>query len=214
MSEEPNLNDPLWIKISEDDGVNTYQKKTSTQTAVSFRGETTIPTNIEKIATVFSDPNLRKDWVDSLVEARTIEKISAFESIDYNHSKVPWPFEDRDFVYRVKARVNRVKRAMEITMASIEDSRVPPRSGIVRGKILYSSYWMMETPGPTPSTHLIIEVAVDPMGEIPMWMVNLTQKKWPHNTLLALRNVSTKPGLAVPKWIEDYFKNAPVAKGK
>jgi hypothetical protein len=49
-------------------------------------------------------------------------------------------------------------------------------------------------------------MAIDPKGAIAPWMVNLTQKKWPHNTLMALKKLVMRPDLVVPKEIEDYFR--------
>ncbi len=211
---EPDLNDPLWSKISEDDGINTFSMKAPDQDVVAFRGEATIPAPMKKVVTVLSDPNIRKEWVDALVETHTVEKKSDFESIEYNHTKVPWPFQDRDFVYQANVKVDQKLGAIQIKMKSVDDAREPPRSGLVRGEILHSAYWMKETKGKTPSTHIVIEMAVDPKGGIPLWMVNLTQKKWPHNTLLALKKLAMRPDLVVPKSIEDYFSTSKKTKGK
>ena len=73
---------------------------------------------------------------------------------------------------------------------------------------------MKEIPGATPQTQVVIEMALDPKGAIPMWMVNLTQKKWPHNTLLALKKISSREDLVVPKEIEDYFSVSHKTGGK
>ena len=65
---------------------------------------------------------------------------------------------------------------------------------------------MRQLPGPDPRTQIIVEMALNPMGAIPLCMVNLTQKRWPHNTLLGLKKLALKADLVVPKEIEDYFK--------
>jgi hypothetical protein len=195
-----------WKKLSDEAGIRTFQEKNSAQDVVAFRGETTIPTSLTRIAAVLRDESVRKEWVDSLEEQKMLEKVNDFEQVEYNHSKVPWPFHDRDFVYRVKVKVDRGdSRSMLITMVSTVTPLQPEKDGIVRGEILHSFYYMKEIPGSEPKTEVLIEMALDPKGAIPMWMVNLTQKKWPHNTLLALKKIATKPDLVVPKEIEDYF---------
>jgi hypothetical protein len=197
----------VWKKLSDEAGVQTFQERHSVEGVVAFRGETIIPTSLERIATVLRDESLRKEWIDSLEESKILEKISEFEQVEYNHSKVPWPFHDRDFVYRAKIAVNLDQaRTMTISMKSEENALKPPQSGLVRGEILRCFYSMKEIVGAEPKTEIVIEMALDPKGVIPMWMVNLTQKKWPHNTLNALKKLAMNPDLVVPKEIEDYFK--------
>jgi hypothetical protein len=197
----------LWKKLSDESGIRTYQERHSAQDVVAFRGETTIPTSLTRIAAVLKDESLRKEWIDSLDEEKILSVTNELEQVEYNHSKVPWPFHDRDFVYQVKVKVNReLPRSIVISMTSTKSPLQPERYGIVRGEILHSFYYMKEIPGSEPKTEVLIEMALDPKGAIPMWMVNLTQKKWPHNTLLALKKLSIRPDLVVPKEIEDYFK--------
>ena len=110
----------VWKKLSDESGIRTYQERVSAQDVVAFRGETIIPAAMNKIATVLRDESIRKEWVDSLEETKTLERFNELEQIEYNHSKVPWPFQDRDFVYRVKVKVNRdLPRSMMINMASV-----------------------------------------------------------------------------------------------
>jgi len=204
-----------WKKLSDELGIRTYQEKNSAHDVVAFRGETTIPTSLVRIAAVLKDESVRKEWIDSLEEQKILEHVSDLEQIEYNHSKVPWPFHDRDFVYKVKVKVNReATRSMVISMVSTTSPLQHERDGIVRGEILHSFYYMKEIPGPEPKTEVLIEMALDPKGAIPLWMVNLTQKKWPHNTLLALKKIATRSDLVVPKEIEDYFSDSSQTGGK
>jgi hypothetical protein len=195
-----------WKKLSDEEGIRTYQERNSAQDVVAFRGETTIPTSLVRIAAVLKDESLRKSWIDALEEEKILEHVSQFEQVEYNHSKVPWPFHDRDFVYRVNVKVVRdVNKSMVISMVSTKSTLQPERDGIVRGEILHAFYYMKEIPGPEPKTDVLVEMALDPRGAIPLWMVNLTQKKWPHNTLKALKKLASGKDLVVPKEIDDYF---------
>ena len=204
----------IWKPVSNKDGVTTYQEIRPKQDVVAFRGEMRIPTSVKKIATVLSDPDIRKQWVDGLVETRTVQLISSTERIEYNHTDVPWPFHDRDFVYHVNVQSSHEPVSMLITMISVKDPREPERSGIVRGEILHAYYYMKENPGPNPSSDVVIEMAADPKGAIPTWAVNLTQKKWPHNTLLELKKIAMRPDLMVSKEVDDYFNSSHPLKAR
>ena len=199
-----------WKEISNETGIQTYEKMTQAVDRVAFRGEMLVPSSLERIATVLNDYELRKQWIDSLVEAHQVKRISLLERIEYNHTKVQWPFQDRDFLYHVDIRVAKKPKTMMLVMKSIEDPAEPPQKDRVRGEIIYSYYYMKEIE-PKTSTKVIIEMSVDPKGEIPKWLVELAQKKWPYNTLKRMRAMALKKDLVVAEEIETYFKDK---KGK
>lgn len=211
------INEAEWKKISDEDGIQAYQRREGKNPygdVVAFRGETVIPARLVKIATILNDSMIQKEWVDSLDEARIFDRRSKFESLGYNKTSVPWPFQDRDFVFKANVQVQINPPVMLIKMKSIEDAREPPRDGVVRGEILISYFYMKELPG--NRTQMVIEMALDPKGAIPLWLVNSAQKKWPHNTLKKLREVSTNEMIPVSKEIEDFFMSKPTStiKGK
>ena|GEM_PF-908147 len=206
-----NLNADEWTLIADEDGIQTYEKTKEDEGMVVFRGETVIPAYLPKIATILNDLSRRKEWIDSLVETRVIEQKNIFDREEYNHTKVPWPFEDRDFVYHARVRVNRTPPTMLITMQSVVDPREPEHDGLVRGRLIYSYYYLKQIEG-VRATKVVVEMAVDPAGAIPKWLVRLSQKKWPFNTLGSLKKVAEREDIVVSKEIGDYFKVKKIQK--
>lgn len=200
-----------WKLIDERNGIKTYEKIKSDSGLVAFRGEILIPASLKKIATVLDDDQLQKEWVDSLVEMREISRKNEFEHIQYNQTKVPWPFQNREFVFRVIARANMNPPTLLIHMKSINDTSVPNADGVVRGEIINSYYYLKEIKGLT-ATKMIVEMEVDPKGAIPLWLVNLSQKNWPHNTLQAVKKISLRDDLPVLPKFEKYFEEVKTAK--
>lgn len=194
----------LWKLIDDEDGIQTYEKIKSGSGLVAFRGEILIPAPLKKVSTILVNDSLQKDWVDSFVETKNLSVINEFEHIEYNQTKVPWPFQNRDFVFHVKAKVHAQPPTMLITMKSVEDKSAPPRDGIVRGEIVHSYYYLKEVNG-LRATKMVVEMEVDPKGAIPMWLVNLSQKGWPHNTLAAVKKLSLKEDIAVLPKLENFF---------
>lgn len=193
-----------WIKIGTEDGITTYRKELENGD-VAFRGEVNVPSSILKIAGVFDDPTIRKDWIDALVDARVLRQSDRLHRVEYNHTAVPWPFQDRDFVYDVAIELGRNPSSMLFRMKSVEDDLAPVKSGVVRAKLQYCYYYIAEIK-PNELTRVVVEVAIDPMGAIPKWLVNLNQKKWPQNTLAGLRKLALKPETVIPIDLEEYFR--------
>jgi hypothetical protein len=201
---ETNLN--LWESLSNNDGIKTYREINPAGDIVAFRGEALLHASIEKLAAVLNTPELRKEWVDSLAGTHTIEKRSMLDRIEYIRSKVPWPFQDRDFVFRVQVQVAQSPYSIFIKMNSVDDLREPPHPGVVRGELLHAYYFLRDESTPqAQATKVIVEIAADPKGSIPSWIVNLTQKNWPNNTLHALETVSCREDLFIAPEIKEFF---------
>lgn len=196
-----------WEAIADEDGVKTYRQKSAENGIVAFRGEKVVHATMKKIASVLSDQEMRKDWVDSLAETKLIRQPGPLERIEYNRVSAPWPLQDRDFVYRAKVETKRKEKSILISMASVEDASEPPRSGVVRANILHSYYYLRDVTEKDgePLTLVILEIAADPKGIIPNWVANLTQKRWPHHTLTALEKCTKRADLKTPPEVERYF---------
>lgn len=199
-----------WTLLSDENGIKTFEEKSPHQDKVAFRGEVIIPAPLLNVITVMHDKELRKHWVDSYLESRLIEQEDQFNRIEYHLTQVPWPFQNRDFVYHVKTRVHFQPLSVELTMGSVDDARVPEREGVVRGEIVLCKYLIQEQKNENGvNTVVIVEMSVDPKGAIPAWIVNLAQKRWPQNTLGAMRKVATRPNLNIPKEIAQIFNQKP-----
>jgi hypothetical protein len=128
------------------------------------------------------------------------------DRIEYVRSKVPWPFQDRDFVLQVQVQVAQAPYSIFIKMNSVVDFREPPHPGVVRGNLLHAYYFLRdESNSKGPATKVVVEIAADPKGSIPSWIVNLTQKHWPNNTLHSLEKVSVRENLVIAPEIKEFF---------
>jgi hypothetical protein len=193
-----------WKQISDSDGVKTFQRTVESTKIVAFRGETEVDAPIEKVAAVLADVPARKEWIDDLIEGKNLETKSLLDRIDYNYTHVSWPFQDRDLVYSVKVDVNQKDREMKILMKSTEHPSMPKRSGIVRAEMLESHYFVKEL---APNkTFVSIEIAVDPKGNVPLWLVRLKQRKWPRKTLLAFKEFAANYSKPIPPEFQAYSK--------
>lgn len=185
-----------WELISVKDGIKTFRRDAE-EGAVGFRGEVTMDQSMERIAAVLADLESRKKWMDEVVETKRISMTSLFDRVEYNQTAVPWPFQNREFVYSVKVDLDAKTRTMIINMHSVENPSMPLKSGVVRGKMLESRYFLKEMEK-GKKTFVTVEIMVDPMGAIPKWIARLKQKKWPRNTLGGLRHYLETAEVVVP----------------
>ncbi|MGZ3688604.1 MAG: START domain-containing protein [Bdellovibrionota bacterium] len=183
----------LWEKIDDRDGIQVFQKVNKYSSLVAFRCEGVIESTLDRVATAVANPHMEPQ---KGVDSRTIRRISTYERIEYQHAKMPWPFQDRDFVFRAMVDLDKAERKISINFESIEDPAMPEQPGRVRGEIRHSVYELKSVEGGT-KTAVALEVEVDPRGNIPKWIVNLNQKDWPRKALEKLKARAAKTDLQV-----------------
>lgn len=193
-----------WKLIDDQKSIRTYEKTVSNNGLVAFRGEVMIAAPLKRVATILVHQPHQKEWVHNYVKGYNVAEINDLEYIQYSETKVPWPFQNRDFVFRANVMIDRDPATLLIAMKSEEHPSAPPIEGIVRGEMIHSYYYLKEQPDGM-HTRMVVEMEVNPKGEIPLWLVNLSQRGWPHQTLFSIRKMAARKDLKILKKIEEYF---------
>jgi NAD(P)-dependent dehydrogenase (short-subunit alcohol dehydrogenase family) len=185
---------PRWETVRSEDGIIVSRKEIPGSSFIAFRGEGDVNAPIGRVGSVLVDVAREKEWVDSVVEARTLRKVSETEYIVYSHASTPPPLSDRDFVADVTLSVDPARKAVVIRMHSVDDATAP-RTSYVRGDLEDSSFTMTSIEGGA-KTHVVAEIHCDPRGSVPSFMVNFFQKNWGYKTLTSLRKQVAKADVA------------------
>jgi hypothetical protein len=180
-------------KIEARDGIAVYRRDVPGSDVVALRGEAVVGAPLLRVATVLTDTARSTEWIDSLAEARVIRVISDREIVEWDHIRTPFLLRDRDFVYRAKAGLRPEHKQLVIDYHSVTDP-LAPKTTYVRGKIVYGIF-VLTSIDHGRSTQVLAELFCDPKGSVPKWLVNLFQKRWPYNTIQALRRQAHKPDI-------------------
>jgi len=169
-----------WEKVDERNGIKSYGKTVKGSPIMAFKGEAIIPAPLEKLLTVLLDNKHRTDWVDRLKTSQFLENKTKYNYVLHQEFHVPFPFTNRDFVYRGKA--TRVPGTNKVILKlHSEPHKGDPGVKGVRAKLYHSAYTL--TPMGKNKTKLEVEIHSDPKGWLPKWLVNMIQKSWPYKTL-------------------------------
>ena len=134
-----------WIEINQeplDDNEKSefiiiVEKKNSPEDEVNtYRGTTTMPMSIERIAFVLDDTESKTEWVSRLKQENRLEgNPFSYRSIAYQHYNLSWPVSDRDYVIESKWSVMKDKKLPTVILSikSIVRDSVPEIEGRVRG---------------------------------------------------------------------------------
>ena len=204
-----------WIEINQeplDDNEKSeftiiVEKKNSPEDEVNtYRGTTTMPMSIERIAYVLDDTESKTEWVSRLKQENRLEgNPFSYRSIAYQHYNLSWPVSDRDYVIESKWSVMKDKKLPTVILSikSIVRDSVPEIEGRVRGQ-LYRLVYKLEKLE-SNQTRVTVEIMVNPKGLLPNFMINLIQKDWPITTLRQL-NAQALKGSAIHEKLRNDLK--------
>ena len=204
-----------WIEIDQEpltDNEKTeftiiVEKKNSPEDEVNtYRGTTTMPISIERIAYVLDDTESKKEWVSRLKEeTRLEENPSSYRSIAYQHYNLSWPVSDRDYVIESKWTVMKDMKLPTaiLRIKSTKRDDVPEIEGRVRGQLDRLIYKLEKLK--SNQTRVTVEIMVNPKGLLPNFMINLIQKEWPITTLRQL-NAQALKGSAIHEKLKNDLK--------
>jgi hypothetical protein len=182
-----------WEKIGDDDGIAVYRREVPGSPVIAFKGEGVIDASILRVASILVDPARATEWVDSLLEARTLRHLSETDYIEYDHVGTPFVMKDRDFVIDCRLEFEPAAKKATLKFHSVTDPLAPTTS-YVRGELISSGFAMTALEHGT-KTQLVAEIHCDPKGSVAKWIVNWFQKAWPHNTITRLRAQAAKPDI-------------------
>jgi hypothetical protein len=189
-----------WTLVQDKDRIKVYKGTIPNSPLVAFRGIRTMPVSLGKVAHVLltKDTELRKKWVESLIDTANLEQPSQTTAVIYNAFKAPWPIAKRDFVSRAELTFDKPQKTIRLFIKATQHPKAPPTVGI-RAEILHSLY-TLKALGPS-ETEVTIEALVDFKGSLPYWLVNLVQSKWPEKTLGNMQTVAEDPKITELEWV-------------
>lgn len=174
-----------WDEIDRYDQIVMYRKKIPNSSLLAYRSVGVIDAPLGKLVTVIMDTPRKHEWMPRIKLAEVLRELSPTERIEYVHFKTPWPLKDRDVVYKIKMNRMPNKNEVEIGVTSVEDSLRPAYPNKVRAQLISGTFILRPTENGL-KTEVEAEVHTNPRGIIPIWIVNIYQKKIPRESLEGL----------------------------
>ncbi len=194
--------DFTWKLKEEKDQIKIFTAPRHEETGIiPIKANTIIHDSLPRILSVLATTERKKEWIPKLLDAYTVEKVSTYERVEYTLYDAPWPFHDRAFVILNKGRYNKEDNTLFIDMTSIEHKKAPLNSDYVRGHTYIGSVYMKGLSA--GETFFEITLLTDFKGNIPSWIINMVQKKWPYKFFKNLKSQLTKDDIQI--WPE--FQN-------
>jgi hypothetical protein len=182
--------DDGWVHDANEQGVEVTTKTEPGRALPAFRGVGTVDAGVFEILAVMDDIAHYTEWMSDCTGARIVKRINEFERIEYNRIHAPWPVSDRDVTVRSWVEASMAKHEIWARFQGVTTPDAGPVAGVVRMPRL-EGYYHLEAidEGHTKITY---QVDADPGGLLPNWLIKLTTRKLPVETLVGLRRQVAK----------------------
>jgi hypothetical protein len=123
-----------WDFITENDGIALYSRAMQGYSSTEFKGICIIDRPIESVGTVLSEVAAYPEWFFRCMQSYKIpgKNSSDLNFLLYVAIDTPWPFTDRDVVYKVVTTVDRTVGKIVVSSTAIQAPTAFPQKDTVR----------------------------------------------------------------------------------
>lgn len=179
----PARSQPDWTLKKSEGGINVYTRYMPTTSLKEVRVNNTVKSSLSAIVALLLDTKNYANWIYACKEERTLKVISDREQYQYQVTKIPWPFSNRDLSTDLKISQDSVTKVVTIASTCNPDF-IARQFGCVRIEHFQSTYFLIPVSGGVVQVQF--ELFVDPGGSIPDWLINDNIVRAPYNTTVGM----------------------------
>lgn len=178
-----------WIQVVEEEGVKVFTRELDDQ-ILPFRAEAKINHNIEIVLKALINDKDKPNWAPKLKRVK-IHSRSHNGQVFSEYYKTPWPAIDREFLLKgnFESITNQNKSSYKLYAHSVSEENLKKRWE--RKEYIQADVKKIEitlTELSKKDTQMTFEFHGDLKGWMPVWLMNLIQKKWPLRFIQGLRS--------------------------
>jgi len=123
-----------WKLMVDKDGIALFAREVSGHSEMQFKGVCIVSRPLESVVSVLSDTASYPKWFFKCIEAKKIptENPSEFHFFLYVAIDTPWPFRDRDVVYKTEVDIDFASAKVDIRSIALKRPFIPLRRQYVR----------------------------------------------------------------------------------
>jgi len=178
-----------WVIKKDEEEIKVSIRKYKNSNLLEFKAEAEISSSLSCLISVIRDIDDATSLFAASKEAKILEKINEREWVVWSYIDVPFPFDDRDMIARMRLRQEIESKIVTIKING-EPEFIPKKNNKVRIPLVDGSITYI--PLGKNRTKIIYQNVTDPGGLIPNWLMNMGVVKAPFETLQNYRILSGK----------------------
>jgi hypothetical protein len=187
LSSFANIPDLDWYEIANQDGIS-IQTTDTADDIIPFKARGTINAKVERVLEILMEHENKNLWSPKLKFVKIHKELGGDEFIFSEYYSTPWPATDREFLLKGKlSQLADKKYSLKAHSLSPkgENAKRLRDIGHIQANVRYLNVFIEEVaPG---KTEIQFEFHGDMKGWMPVWLMNLIQKKWPLRFIQGLR---------------------------
>ncbi|GAB4018417.1 MAG: START domain-containing protein [Bdellovibrio sp.] len=184
-------NDFQWEISSQSNDITVFKAEKHESGVVPIKALTIFNHSISRVLSLIADTPKKVEWVPYLLEGTIVEKDGPFKRVEYARYKSPWPFQDRVFILNIVGDYNEVTHEVSIELKSVDHPKYPENNDTVRGITYYGAIRIKKLE--ENKSFFEIVLLSDFKGNVPHWIVNMVQAKWPYKMFTQMREQLNNP---------------------
>ena len=173
-----------------------YQAAPLPSGLVPLKASTVFNHPLRKVYSVLYDAKRKPEWVPHLKESHLVKKFHPGRYITYARYDSPWPFKDRSALVDTVDHYDPVTGIIKSTINTVKHPNFSPKDNEVR--IYTKGFSTLKEVDGGKKCYGEIVLINDFKGNIPIWLINFVQKKWPLKMFSSLRKQLKKNDIKTP----------------
>lgn len=172
-----------WDLAKENDGVKVYTRTNKVMSFKEFKATMTVKAKVQDFVSVLFDVDGLTSWGYNISESKLLERPNDTIQIYYAVAKAPWPYKDRDGIYKNTFDWDKNSGSLTVEIELLEDERELSNSFV---RMDGYGFWKVEEISAN-ELKIDFQMQVDPGGSIKAWMANMFVTDSPFKTMTGIR---------------------------
>lgn len=173
-----------WDLVKENEGVKVYTRTNEVMSFKEFKASMIVKAKIEDFVSVLFDVDGLSSWGHNISEAKLLERPNDTIQIYYAVAKAPWPYKDRDGIYKNTLNWDKSNRSLTVEIELLEDERELNKSFV---RMDGYGFWRVKEVSAN-ELKIDFQMQVDPGGSIKAWLANMFVTDSPFQTMTGIRD--------------------------
>ena len=177
-----------WDLVKENDGVKVYTRTNEVMSFKEFKATMTMKAKVEDFVSVLIDVDGLTSWGHNISDAKLLERPNDTIQIYYAVAKAPWPYKDRDGIYKNTFNWDKNSRSLTVEIELLEDERELSKNFVRMGGY---GFWRVKEISAN-ELKIDFQMQVDPGGSIKAWLANMFVTDSPFETMTGIREAMSQ----------------------
>ena len=177
-----------WDLVKENDGVKVYTRTNEVMSFKEFKATMTMKAKVEDFVSVLIDVDGLTTWGHNISDAKLLERPNDTIQIYYAVAKAPWPYKDRDGIYKNTFNWDKNSRSLTVEIELLEDERELSKNFVRMGGY---GFWRVKEISAN-ELKIDFQMQVDPGGSIKAWLANMFVTDSPFETMTGIREAMSQ----------------------